>query len=335
MSARGTLLSPRRCCSVPSTSTRLSASTPTRAARPPAGEPRRRDARERPPAPLAACADQCEGYSSAAEALTAAAAAGVDAAAPGAGDGGLRQQHDPGDRQQHHQQVVVRPADGVEHDQRVEPDEQGWADRVAPHPPDASPHQGDDPQRAECGQRLQRPQSGLHPEGHRRVGHEGPQRPVRTGDAVLGREAERQVARDPHRRIGVRVEPVNRSQARVLDVGEDVARQERRRQQEHDVYGHDAGDRPTGAHRTRARQHDQVAHGHAQQEQRKALRRQPVEAERAKRPPQPIREAMPRRRDLARPSGRRPTGDQHGAREQQQHPAPGAKSPNPHSGGGP
>ena len=225
----------------------------------------------------------------------------------------------------------MRAADGVEHHQRVEPDEQrrhrpGRARSAAPRATPARRFPARRAPRAPCDE----PQPGLHPERRDRVGDERPQRPVRAGDPVLGGEAEGEVAGDPHRRVGVRVEPVDRPHARVLEVGEDVPGEQRRRQQEHEVHGHDARDRP------RARR---TAPAHASTTRYPTVTPSSSSAKRCEvNPATPSERNGPRSQsgNPCRDAGtwldgprRRPAGDQHGAREQQQHPATGAKQPEP------
>ena len=105
-------------------------------------------------------------------------------------------------------------------------------------------------------------------------------------------EAHGRVVRRGGRAVHVRIEPVHDPEPRVVDVAEHVGGEQRRREQEDDVHGHDRADRQPRRDRPRARagEREQVAGGH-RDEQRGARRRLQDEPDTVERAGQPVREA--------------------------------------------
>ena len=153
---------------------------------------------------------------------------------------------------EHHERLVVRAAYHVHEHGRVQPDEQDRQQRVTPEALRRLPHERHDAERRRGSGHLEDPERRGHPQRRQRVGEQRERRPVHRLRVARSREAEDRVVRDRERRVRVRVEPVRHAKARVGDVGEDVLREKRRREQEQDMQPHDRPERDAERHVDRA-----------------------------------------------------------------------------------
>jgi hypothetical protein len=220
-----------------------------------------------------------------------------------AGSGRKRQR---GRQREHQQRVVVCSADAQHERHRVQPHERrGPLGRV----PKASCRPRNQPHRSEAAEhrdRLERPQRPRDPERHERIADHGEQRSVRRPLKAPADEVEHPVGGRFRGHVRVRIQTVERTQARVGDVPEDVLGEQRRPQQQDHVGRHNRARQHPPGQAPRRGQYQQVAGAH-DQHQRLEARAGQAQAESPQRSGQPRRPATAARRHVLR-GRRRGTG---------------------------
>ncbi len=220
---------------------------------------------------------------------------------------------------EHHQEqrVVVRSADRQHEQHRVEPDEcrrpaPGLAELAggARHERDGGEARGDR-------EGFESPHPAGQAEWRRGVAGEREQRSV---GRVLVRptdEPEDFVARRLRGHVRVRVQAVQRTEAREAEVAEDILREQRRPQQQDRVGGDDRHDERAHRQRARERQHEQITGAHDQRQRLKGPRAE-AHAESLQRPGKPGRPAAAAPGHVLRRFSGRPGGGQEDRHEDAQ-----------------
>ena len=140
------------------------------------------------------------------------------------------------------------PADPVDHEQRVQPDERHRADAIEPSEACGVPYQPHDHQTRECGQRLVREHAGGDRQRRQDVAEDREHRPVGGGDVgpLRADVREHRIQRDRVRSLQVRVGAVGGADPGVGLVAEDVGREQRWAEQHERVQGPDRDQHGTG-----------------------------------------------------------------------------------------
>jgi hypothetical protein len=186
-----------------------------------------------------------------------------------AGAGGERQR---GGEHHRDQRVVVRAANCQHEQHRVQPDER---DRPAPRLAQLGGGARDERHRREArsdGDGLQRPQPTGEAERRGGVAEQREQRAVRRVLIRPADEPEDFVAGRLRCHVRVRIEAVQRAQAREAEIAEDVLGDQRRPQQQDHVRGEHRRDERAQRQGAGERQREQVAGAHDQRERLKAAR---------------------------------------------------------------
>jgi hypothetical protein len=180
-----------------------------------------------------------------------------------AGSGGERQR---GGEQQQDQRVVVRTADRQLEQNRVQAHERR---RPAPRVTEAAGGPRDHRHGAEArgdGEGLERPQPAGEPQRSRRVAAEREQRPV--GGVLEGPSDEREdrIGRGFGGEMRVGIQAVQGSHAGKAQIAENVARDQRRAEQQNHVRGHDRRRKRAQWQCPRREQYRQIARAHDQRQ---------------------------------------------------------------------
>jgi hypothetical protein len=242
---------------------------------------------------------------------------------------GTQQQR--GSEREHHQRVVVRATHGQHQQHRVQADERGCPARGLAQ---ARGRLRDQRDRTEAGghrQRLQRPQAAGEAQRGGRIAGQREQRAVR---GVLKRpadEVKHLVGGGFGGHVGVRVQPVQRSQPRESQIAEHVLGDQRRPQRQHHVGQHDRA-RQRGQRQPRSpRQRQQIAGAHDQHQRLKAAFGE-AHVQAAQRAGQPRRPATAASRDVLRGPRRGACAEQEHGRHDAEQAEPAQRSQNRRAG---
>ena len=142
----------------------------------------------------------------------------------------------------------MAPADAEEDDHRVEPDQRRGLHLVEAAQPRRLPDQGDEDEARDRRDRLVGEDFGGDPQRHEQVAERGEKRAVhgRGGDPLDPDQRMERFQREGARPVQVWVGAVHGADPRVGGVAEDVAGEERRREEDHRVEDEDRGDHGAG-----------------------------------------------------------------------------------------
>jgi hypothetical protein len=231
---------------------------------------------------------------------------------PGAGAQRQRQ----GERRQQ-QRVVVRATDRQHQQHRVQAHERHRPAARVPELPGGACYQRDRGEARDHGERLVCPQPARQSQRHQRVAEQREQRAVRRVLKWPADEAIGSVARRFSGEVRVRVEPVQRTHAREVQVAKHILGDQRRSQQQDRVCRHDRNREQRRRQLARQHQHQRVAAAHDQHQRLEARARQ-ARAEPAQGPRQPRRPAALARRHVLRWRRRRASAQQKDTRDDPQ-----------------
>ncbi len=216
-------------------------------------------------------------------------------------------------QREQHERVVVGAADGEHEQHRVQAHERRREAPRGAEPARGARHERDRAEARGRGQRFEDPHRAREPERRRRVAGEREQGAIRRVLEGPAEEVEDGVRRRFRGQVRVRVEAVQRAHARICDVAEDVLREQRRREREHDVGEHDRAGERAQRQPPRAREHEQVAAAHDERERLEAVAGE-AEVQAGKRSREPSGPAAAAGGHEAAGRARGARGDQEGGR---------------------